>query len=309
MWPRGRDSSEAAFQTAPLGQVSSLQNSVTERETAQNTAMKKLCQWKPICTKAYLHKPAEAPGWCLTLQDWTLHHFMSKLTCNKLRGCAMDTQNPCLSASSMLLSCSTHWRSVAVCTWRGQLLSWSLIPMQNGDVSAQLSYGASLSPGSSLNKHLKQTPGAMKRSWPGATPVALEPWHLWRKVSGPALWDLVCKWCHLSYGTPCLLHSCSNSHLSSSSFLCKTVEQIQAGRCREVPAGRALYMGNWENQRERTLAHSLGRSMHRDFSVNLGKAGKIRCKPNSSHFGVCWTILGFKVRMKAGQLELSPEVC
>lgn len=31
-----------------------------------------------------------------------------------------------------------------------------------------------------------------------------------------------------------------------------------------------MYMGDWENQRERILAHSLGRSMHRDFSMNLG---------------------------------------
>lgn len=76
-----------------------------------------------------------------------------------------------------------------------------------------------------------------------------------------------------------------------------------------MPAGRALYMGDWENQRERMLAHTLVRSMHRDFSVNLGKAGKIGCKPNRSHFGVCWTIPGFKVWMKAAQLELSPEVC
>lgn len=77
-----------------------------------------------------------------------------------------------------------------------------------------------------------------------------------------------------------------------------------------MPAGRALYMGDWENQRERMLAHTLVRSlMHRDFSVNLGKAGKIGCKTNGSHFGVCWTIPGFKVWMKAAQLELSPEVC
>lgn len=78
-------------------------------------------------------------------------------------------------------------RSVAVCTWRRQLLSWSLIPMQNGDVSPQLSHAASLSPGSSL-KYVRKTPGAMKSSWSGPTPVALEPWHSWRKVSGQALW-------------------------------------------------------------------------------------------------------------------------
>lgn len=57
------------------------------------------------------------------------------------------------------------------------MLSWSLIPMQNGAVSTQLSYAASLSPGSSL-KHVRKTPGTMKGSWPRATPVAVEPWHL-----------------------------------------------------------------------------------------------------------------------------------
>lgn len=65
------------------------------------------------------------------------------------------------------------------------------------------------------------------------------------------------------------------------------MEQVQAGRCREVPAGRALYVGDWENQRGRTVAHSLGRFVHRGFLVNLGKARKITCKPNSSHSGVC----------------------
>lgn len=111
MWPRGRDSSEAAFQTASLGWVSSLQNYDREGKRSQNTVMKKLCQWKPICTKAYLHKPAEAPGWYLTFQDQTLQtHFVSEVTCNRLRDCAVDTQNLCLSASSMLcaLSCSTQ---------------------------------------------------------------------------------------------------------------------------------------------------------------------------------------------------------
>lgn len=44
--------------------------------------------------------------------------------------------------------------------------------MQNGDVSPQLSYAASRSPGSSL-KYVRKTPDAVKRSWPGATPLAL----------------------------------------------------------------------------------------------------------------------------------------
>lgn len=139
--------------------------------------------------------------------------------------------------------------------------------MQNGDVSPQLSYTASLSPGSSL-KHVKQTPGAMKRSWPGATPVALEPWHLWRKVSGQALWDLACKWCHLSDGTPRLLHSCSNSHSSSSAFFCKTAEQIQAGRCRGA-------------SRQSLVQGRLGEPERKDASPHLSEvyAQGLLCEP------------------------------
>lgn len=103
MSPRGRESSEAAFQTASLGQVSSLQNYDRKGKSTKQS-------WRNYCTKAYLHKPAEEPGWCLTFQDQKLHHFESEVTCNRLRGCAMDIQNPCLSASSMLwaLSCSTQ---------------------------------------------------------------------------------------------------------------------------------------------------------------------------------------------------------
>ena len=104
----------------------------------------------------------------------------------------------------------------------------------------------------------------MKRSWPEATPVALEPWHYeGNPVSKP------CETCLASGLTspialPCLhINFCSDSCLVSSAFLCRTAEQVQAERCREVPAGRASYMGDWENQRGRTVAHSLGRSMHR----------------------------------------------
>lgn len=86
MSPRGRESSEAAFQTASLGQVSSLQNYDRKGKSTKQS-------WRNYCTKAYLHKPAEEPGWCLTFQDQKLHHFESEVTCNRLRGCAMDIQN------------------------------------------------------------------------------------------------------------------------------------------------------------------------------------------------------------------------
>lgn len=68
-------------------------------------------------------------------------------------------------------------------------------------------------------------------------------------------------------------------------------------------------MGNWENQRGGMVAHSLGRSVHRSFATDLGQAGKTGCKPRSSHSAVHCEILGFKVWMQAGQLELLLQVC
>lgn len=134
----------------------------------------------------------------------------------------------------------------------------------------------------------------MKRSWPEATPVALEP----RRCEGKPCETWLASGLTSPIALPCLhINFCSDSCLLSSAFLCRTAEQVQAGRCREVPAGRASYVVDWENQRGRMVAHTLGRSVHRDFFVNLGKARKTGCKPNSSYSGVRCAILGFKAWM------------
>lgn len=127
-----------------------------------------------------------------------------------------------------------------------------------------------------------------------------------RKASEQAKGDLASKWSQLSYFTPMPAHKLLLRLLPSLfCFFFRIAEPVQTGKCREAPADRALKMQDWENQRGSTVVRSLGRSVHIGFFVSLGKAGKIGCKPNSSH---C-EILGFKVRMYSGELELLLEVC
>lgn len=155
-------------------------------------------------------------------------------------GGARDTQDPCLSDSSVwrVLSC---WTQVSEAWWLSALggeQCWGLITDSRHSAkwwckpTAVVRSWPDLS-GRSL-KHVSKTHGITKRSRPEATPVALEPWHYKGKpVSKPHKTWIAC----LTFPTalPCMhINFCSVSCFLSFPFLCRTVEQVQAGRCQQV---------------------------------------------------------------------------
>lgn len=102
----------------------------------------------------------------------------------------------------------------------------------------------------------------------------------WRKAGEQAVWDLASKRSHLSLCAPMPADNCL-CRLSTSLF-CFPQQGSGAGpgrRCWEVPAGTALYAGDVENWRFGSVTCNLGKSAQSGFFMNLGKAGKIGCKP------------------------------
>lgn len=124
-----------------------------------------------------------------------------------------------------------------------------------------------------------------------------------RKAGEQAVRDLASKRSHLSLCAPMPADNCL-CRLSTSLF-CLPQQGSGAGpgrRCWEVPAGTALYAGDVENWRFGSVTCNLGTSVQSGFFMNLGKAGKIGCKPKSSLAGIHCAGLGYEVWMQTARI-------